>query len=88
MLLVRQALGLRLWTLPGGKLKRGESLVKALKRELYEKIGLHAQIGSLLGVMDRRDKESRFSNRRKFPLHLRRTYSAAHKASARSETRG
>lgn len=58
VVLVRQALGLRLWTLPGGKLKRGESLVRALKRELYEKIGLHAQIGSLLGVMDRRDKDA------------------------------
>jgi 8-oxo-dGTP pyrophosphatase MutT (NUDIX family) len=29
VLLVRQALGLRLWTLPGGKVKRGESLVKS-----------------------------------------------------------
>jgi 8-oxo-dGTP diphosphatase len=58
VLLVRQALGLRLWTLPGGKVKRGESLVKALKRELYEETGLHAQIGSLLAVLDRRDKDA------------------------------
>src|ERR1700736_4721712 len=58
VLLVREALGLRLWTLPGGKVKRGESLVKALKRELYEETGLHAQIGSLLGVLDRRDKDA------------------------------
>jgi 8-oxo-dGTP pyrophosphatase MutT (NUDIX family) len=39
-------LGLKLPTLPGGKVKRGESLVKALKRELYEETGLEAQIGS------------------------------------------
>jgi 8-oxo-dGTP diphosphatase len=58
VLFVRQALGLRLWTLPGGKVKRGESLVKALRRELYEETGLHAQIGSLLGVLDRRDKDA------------------------------
>ena len=51
VLLVRQAVGLRLWTLPGGKVKRGESLVKAIKRELYEETGLRAQIGSLLGVL-------------------------------------
>ena len=58
VLLVRQAVGLRLWTLPAGKVKRGESLVKALRRELYEETGLHAQIGSLLGVLDRRDKDA------------------------------
>jgi ADP-ribose pyrophosphatase YjhB (NUDIX family) len=58
VLLVRQAVGLRLWTLPGGKVRRGESLVKALRRELYEETGLRAQIGSLLGVLDRRDKDA------------------------------
>jgi len=58
ILLVRQAAGLKLWTLPGGKVKRGESLVKALKREVHEETGLRVQIGSLLGVLDRQDKDA------------------------------
>ncbi|MFY9987503.1 MAG: NUDIX hydrolase [Chthoniobacterales bacterium] len=34
VLLVRQVVGQRLWTLPGGKVKRNESLKGALKREV------------------------------------------------------
>jgi ADP-ribose pyrophosphatase YjhB (NUDIX family) len=58
VLLVRQTAGLKLWTLPGGKVKRGESLVRALKREVREETGLRVQVGSLLGVLDRRDKDA------------------------------
>lgn len=58
VLLVRQATGMKLWTLPGGKVKRGESLVKALKREVREETGVRIQVGSLLGVLDRRDKDA------------------------------
>ena len=39
-------------------MKRGESLVKAVKREVYEETELRVEIGSLLGVLDRRDKDA------------------------------
>jgi ADP-ribose pyrophosphatase YjhB (NUDIX family) len=42
VLLVRQAGGRRLWTLPGGKVKRNESLRAALRREIREETGLRA----------------------------------------------
>jgi ADP-ribose pyrophosphatase YjhB (NUDIX family) len=38
--------------------KRGEALVKALKREVHEETGLCVQVGSLWGVLDRHDKDA------------------------------
>jgi 8-oxo-dGTP diphosphatase len=53
VLLVRQAVGQKFWTLPGGKVKRNESLVGALKREVREETGLSVKHSEYLHIYDR-----------------------------------
>ena len=40
VLMVRQAQGNRVWTLPGGKVRGTEELAKTLEREVREEIGI------------------------------------------------
>jgi ADP-ribose pyrophosphatase YjhB (NUDIX family) len=41
------------WSLPGGAVELGESLLEALKRELWEETSVNVEIGGLIGVFDR-----------------------------------
>lgn len=53
ILMVKQAYGSRLWTLPGGRVEDGESLVQAVSREVREETGLIAEAVGLIGIRDK-----------------------------------
>ena len=53
VILVKQAKGSRRWTLPGGKVKPGEALVNALRREVREEISMQIATAAPLDILDR-----------------------------------
>jgi ADP-ribose pyrophosphatase YjhB (NUDIX family) len=58
LLMVRQAQGKRLWTLPGGKAKASEKLEAALKRELLEELGERVRSFRPIAFFDRPRKRN------------------------------
>jgi ADP-ribose pyrophosphatase YjhB (NUDIX family) len=58
VLMVRQAQGNKLWTLPGGKARRNEEVSKALEREVREETGLSIAEMRLAAVYDRVPRNS------------------------------
>ena len=55
ILLVRRGKdpGKGLWSIPGGAVMVGESLVKGVAREIHEEVGLSVQVGPLVEVVER-----------------------------------
>jgi ADP-ribose pyrophosphatase YjhB (NUDIX family) len=41
------------WSLPGGAVKVGETLIEALKREIYEEVSIEIEIRGFVGLIDR-----------------------------------
>jgi ADP-ribose pyrophosphatase YjhB (NUDIX family) len=56
VLLVKQQRGRALWALPGGKVRTGEALFDALKREVKEETGLTVQSATLMDYYDRPER--------------------------------
>ena len=42
------------WSIPGGKLEAGESLVEACRREVKEETGLDTEVKNIVAVIERR----------------------------------
>ena len=60
VLLVRRAFPPRAgeWSLPGGRLELGESLVDAVRREVREETGIEVEVGPMVEVFDRVHRDS------------------------------
>lgn len=59
ILLVRQKVSEdRGWSLPGGRVERGETMEEAVVREIQEETGLHTKVEKLLYICDKPDADS------------------------------
>jgi mutator protein MutT len=58
VLMVRQAQGSKVWTLPGGKVRGTEELAQTLQREVREEIGIAVSTAQLAAIYDRSTRQN------------------------------
>ncbi len=58
VLMVRHVKGDRFWTLPGGRVKKREALMTALKREVREETGFEVSLATPVDIFDREKKNT------------------------------
>ena len=58
VLMVRHVKGDKFWTLPGGRVKKGEALLTALKREVREETGFDVSLATPVDIFDREKKNA------------------------------
>jgi ADP-ribose pyrophosphatase YjhB (NUDIX family) len=58
VLMVRHVKGDKFWTLPGGRVKKREALLTALKREVREETGFDVALANPVDIFDREKKNS------------------------------
>jgi ADP-ribose pyrophosphatase YjhB (NUDIX family) len=58
VLMVRHLKGDKFWTLPGGRVKKSEALMTALKREVREETGFEVALATPVDIFDREKKNT------------------------------
>ncbi len=58
VLMVRHVKGDKFWTLPGGRVKKSEALMSALKREVREETGFDVSLATPVDIFDREKKNT------------------------------